>query len=217
MRTIGKSPVRNLVPKLAKSADTKGRHPGVPLILEGAAPSAPVSRRDRPHPAATARRPAKKAPRSRSGFRYAFARALRRIAHNASCSCAERRVIGAGGVVRRSSMRARTVVPARVRTSSLTRRSWLAGRRVTKPRASKRSTMPVTFEASQARLSASRHIGRLVPGSIRRWTWHWAGVRPHAAATDGRWGRDAMSSSNISSHVSQASPDRCRCIAWTYS
>ena len=61
----------------------------------------------------------------------------------------------AGGAVIRSSSWARSREPVGVRSNTFTRRSPADGRRRTKPRDSSRSTSPVIFDASQARVSAS--------------------------------------------------------------
>ena len=57
------------------------------------------------------------------------------------------------------STEARSSTPAAVSVSAFTRRSPSALRRSTIPRASSRSTSPVTFEASQKSRSASALIG----------------------------------------------------------
>src|SRR5919204_395655 len=78
---------------------------------------------------------------------------------SARWSARERRAISSGGSLIRSSTRRRRAMPAGVSTSVFTRRSAGAARRSTKPRASSRSTRPVTLEASQARASASSFMG----------------------------------------------------------
>ena len=72
-----------------------------------------------------------------------------------------------GGAVMRSSRRARRRDPFGVRSRTFTRRSSADARRRTRPRDSSRSTSPVTFDASQASVSASWPIGIGRPGSMR--------------------------------------------------
>ena len=72
---------------------------------------------------------------------------------------------------------ARSRAPAGVSCSTFTRRSSAEGWRRTRPRDSRRSTSPVTFDASHDSVSASRLMGSGRPGSIRCSTWHWTGER----------------------------------------
>ena len=77
----------------------------------------------------------------------------------------ERRPAAGAPRSRRSARRSRTSAPRSVTTSIFTRRSCVALRRSTRPRSSRRSTIPVTFELSQCSASARSLIGTGRPGS----------------------------------------------------
>src|SRR5262245_53094337 len=103
----------------------------------------------------------------------------------------------------RSTSRARMRTPVGVRTSTFTRRSSAEGRRLTRPRDSSRSTRPVTFDLSQARVEASWPIGSGRSGSIRCSRWHCAGESPSSVATEGRFARWAKKSRTRSAQGSE--------------
>ena len=96
--------------------------------------------------------------------------------------CGESAAIAAGGSFMASATRARSSTPAGVSASVFTRRSAPTLRRSTRPRASSRSAMPVTFDASQNRRSASALIGDGGSGSRRRSACACANVRPSSAS-----------------------------------
>src|SRR5262249_16421543 len=75
------------------------------------------------------------------------------------------------------------------RTSTFTRRSAVEALRRTRPRDSRRSTSPVTFDAWQASASASSPMGTGRSGSIKCSTWHWTGESRSSAAREGRLAR----------------------------
>ena len=89
--------------------------------------------------------------------------------------------------------------PAAVRSSTFTRRSAADGRRSTSPRASSRSTSPVTFDASQASVSASRPIGTRLTGfdEVQDMTLgrRQVEVRPHALGSCSRCAKKNLTSS----------------------
>src|SRR5262249_19248187 len=109
----------------------------------------------------------------------------------------------AGGVVMRSRRRGRMRARPGGRTRTFTLRSSTEGRRLTRPRDSSRSTRPVTFDLSQARVDASWPIGSCRSGSMRCSRWHWAGESPSSVATEGRFARWAKKSRTRSAQGSE--------------
>ena len=187
-------------------------------LVERRAEGRAATRHARPRPPATSRSPpprprlppptSARAP-SRPRFtgaarRWSWPAPARRISHSARWSSSDRWRMAAGGSNSRARWRARTAAPSWVSASIFTRRSPGAGRRSSRPRSSSRSTMPVTFELSQASTRARSPIGRGSSGSRTLRVIACMGVRSSSASVAVRCGRSDVQRPKSRRHASWA-------------